>query len=302
MKTIRNIAASVGLVVILTCGFACKVSDDADAASQQMTTTAADLSGYYNSLAASLSDTIALSELDASISKVPFDAPGRQRIQDTLSEISKRKEAAQALARLAASMSALSGSKASSDVSNAASALGNELVKVKALPGGSPVPDALGKAGGLLLQFIQQRKEKEAARAMDQTLAALVSLFEKEKPVYDSISHVHMFLAKTVAEDLINRESVDPSAMLSPALKPFNLVPLPVDPKLRDTLRSLALTRLQTSADDVTQSAMNASAAMLAAMQEMSSRVHLLATEKPMSIRGNPLSLKIVESWVASAI
>jgi hypothetical protein len=90
--------------------------------------------------------------------------------------------------------------------------------------------------------------------------------------------------------------------MLSSALKPFNLAPLPADTELGVTLRSLALSRLQTSADYATQSEINASSAMLAALQEMSSRVHLLATEKPMPLRGNPFSLKIVESWVASAI
>jgi hypothetical protein len=90
--------------------------------------------------------------------------------------------------------------------------------------------------------------------------------------------------------------------MLAPALKPFNLTALPVDTQTRDTLRTLALSRLETSAEDASQSEMNASSAMLAALKEMSSRIHLLATEKPMRVRGNPLSLKVVESWVASAI
>jgi hypothetical protein len=287
--------------LLFSCLFACKVSDDAIAAAQQMTTTAADLSAYYTSLTESLSNTIALNELDASFSKVPFEDHSRQLIEDTLSEISKRKEAAQALARLAASMSGLSGSTVSSDVATAASALGNELVHVKALPGGSPVPDALGKAGSLLLQFIQQRKEKEAARAMDQTLAALVSLFEKEKATYDSIFRIHIFLATQVAKDLIDRQAVDPSPMLVPALKPFDLTVLPLDAKLRDTLHALELSRLQSSAEDASQRETKASSAMLAALQEMSSRVHLLATEKPMRMRANPFSLKIVESWVASA-
>jgi hypothetical protein len=39
---------------------------------------------------------------------------------------------------------------------------------------------------------------------------------------------------------------------------------------------------------------------MLDALREMSSRVHLLATEKPMPIRGDPFSLKLVEDWVQS--
>jgi len=39
---------------------------------------------------------------------------------------------------------------------------------------------------------------------------------------------------------------------------------------------------------------------MLDALREMSSRVHLLATEKPMAIREAPFSLKTVEDWVES--
>ncbi len=70
-------------------------------------------------------------------------------------------------------MAALSTSKAPADVETAATSLGKELIQVKALPGGSAVPDAVGKAGNYLLQIIQQHKEKQAARAMDQTLTAV---------------------------------------------------------------------------------------------------------------------------------
>lgn len=302
MRALRKLFYTACFLLLFSCLFGCKVSDDVSAAARQMTTTAADLSSYYGSLAASLSDSIALNELDASLSKIPFDSSDRKLIKYTISEIAKRKEAAQSLARLAASMSALSGSSVSSDVETSASALGNELVHVKALPGGSPVPDALGKAGNVLLEFVQQHKEKEAARAMDQTLAALTATFEKEKPTYDSIFRTQVFLAGQLAKDLTNRKAVDPSPLLTPALKPFGLTALPVDGELRDTLRTLALSRLQVSAEDAAQGESSASSAMLAALQEMSSRVHLLATEKPMPIRGNPFSLKIAESWMASAI
>lgn len=139
MRTLRKTFCG-GCLLLLVLGLcACERSDDATAASQQMTTTAADLNGYYTSLAESESDTIALNELDDSIFQIPFDAQSRGIIQDTMTEIAKRQESAQKLAELAASISALTGSTISSDVSTAATALGNELVNVKALPGGSPV-------------------------------------------------------------------------------------------------------------------------------------------------------------------
>lgn len=302
MGSLRKSLFGVGLLLLFSCFCACKVSDDAVAAAQQMTATATALTSYYAAIADSLTDTIALNELDATLSKIPFDSAERKPIEETRSEILKRKDLAQSLAKLASAMTRLSGSTAPADVQTAAASLGSELVSVKALPGGSPVPDALGKAGNLLLQLIQQRKEKKAAQAMDQTLVAVVALFEKEKPAYDSIARTHLFQASQVAADLISRKAVDPTSTLTPALKPLGLTALQPDPQLQETLRQLELARLQSTAQDSTQHEIEASAAMLSALQEMSSRVHLLATEKPMPIRGNPFSLKTVESWASSMI
>ncbi len=90
--------------------------------------------------------------------------------------------------------------------------------------------------------------------------------------------------------------------MLSPALKPFNLTPLPATKQLQDSLKALALSRLQNNAEEAVKNEVDASSAMFTALREMSTRIHLLATERPMPIRGNPFSLKLVESWAASVI
>lgn len=278
------------------------MSDDAVAASQQMTATSASLNSYFSALSDSIADTIALYELDAAITGIPFSQEGRKLPEETRQDIIQRREIARGLGKLASSMSTLSGSNPSKEVETAAKSLGDELIKVKALPGGSPVPDAIGKAGNFLIQVIQQHEEKQAARAMDQTLEAVGDLFEKEKPTYDSIARMHLDEASLLAKDLINADDVDPTPMLTPALKPFELVPLPANGQLRGKLKDLALTRLAASEKEATEKEEDASQAMLSALREMSSRVHLLATEKPMPIRGNPFSLKIVESWAASAI
>lgn len=302
VKTTRQFLYSVGMLLLFSCLFACKTQDDAVAAAQQMTATSAALSAYYGAIADSLTDTISLNELNFTLFEVPFGDADRKPIEETRAEILKRQELAQSLARLASSMTALTGSKAASDVSTAATALGNELVSVKALPGGSPIPAILGKAGEFLIQVVQQHEEKKAAQAMDGTFAALVELFAKEKPVYDSMDRVHIFLAKTVTASLIKRQFVDPTPLLLPALRPFGLSAAPPDEHLQSTLRTLAENRLDASAEEVTRREADASAAMLTALQEMSSRVHVLATEKRMPVRGNPFSLKVVESWAASVI
>lgn len=279
---------------------ACKVSDDAIAASQQMTSTASALSDYYTTLDTEVTDTVALYELDSALSGIPYGEEDRKLQEATHEELQKRKEMAGSLAKLASSMAALSHSTAASDVQNSAVELGNELITIKALPGGSPIPDAVGKAGHLLLQIVQQHEEKRAALAMDETLKAVGEVFGKEKPTYDSISRTHDREASQIAQDLINSNAVDTSPLLASALKPFALTPLPPSPTLQKSLRALALARLQTATEGATQKEQAASTAMLEALQEMSSRIHQLATEKPMSIRGNPFSVKLVEKWAQS--
>lgn len=279
---------------------ACKVSDDAIAASHQMTSTASTLSHYYTALDLAVTDTVALYELDGAISQVPYGAEDRKLQEAALSELQKRKEMAGTLAKLAFAMTALSKSKAASDVESAATDLGNELIAVKALPGGSPVPDALGKAGNFLLQIVQQHEEKKAALAMNDALRAVGDLFEKEKPAYDSIARTHDREASQVARDLIDSGAVDPTPMLAPALKPFDLTALPPSASLQTSLKALARTRLQTATEAATQREQAASTAMLEALRQMSSRVNQLATEKPMPIRGAPFSLKLVEDWAQS--
>ena len=279
---------------------ACKVSDDAVAASRQMTDTASCLSDYYAALDTEVTDTIALYELDGAISGIPYGESDRKLQEPVISELEKRKEIAKSLTKLVAAMATLTDSKAAADVEKSATELGNELIKVKALPSGSPIPDAVGKAGNSLLQIIQQHDEKKAARAMDETLKAVGDLFEKEKPAYDSIARTHDKQASQVAQDLIKANAVDSSPMLAPALEPFHLTPLPASPALQASLQTLALSRLQTATDAAIKKETEASTAMVDALHEMSSRVHQLATEKRMPLRGSPFSLKLVEDWAQS--
>ncbi len=302
MKRYRK-ASWVGTMLLSAVLFSgCKVSDDAIAASQQMTATAAELNTYYGALADTVTNTISLYELDGAISGIPFTSEDRRLPEETRAELLKRKELALNLAALASAMATLTNSKAPADVQTAATALGNELINVKALPGSSPVPDAVGKAGNFLLEIIKEHEEKKAARAMDETLAAIGNLFEKEKPTYDSIARTHIKQAGQVAQELTEKRGVDPTPMLSPALKPFDLTPLPPSRELQTALQGLAKARLQSAIDRGAQREEAASDAMLAALREMSHRVHLLAEEKRMPIRGNPFSLEIVQSWAASAI
>ncbi len=265
-----------------------------------MTKTATALNAYYTSIERTLADTAALYELDGAISGIPFSEADRKPIEQTRSEIAKRKEMAASLAKLAASWKQLTHLKSDTEVATAATALGNELIAVQALPSGSPVPDALGKAGSTLMELAQAREEKKAAGAIDATVKAMADLFEKEKPVYDTIFRTEVKEAAAVAKSLIAVDAVDPAPMLTPALKPFGLSASAPSAALRASLLKLMSSRADAATGQATQQEEAASTAMLKSLQEMSSRVHLLADGKPMKLRGAPLSLSTVERWAES--
>lgn len=298
MKRLRNIVYGAGLLIVLLCVAACKTSEDAIAAAQQMAETSAALSHFYAAVSETLRETIAVNELNSSILSIPFQDADRNRIQETRLEIDRRAQMATALANLSSSFGSLARSKAPADAEGAATRLGNQLVGLKALPGGPPIPELLGKAAGVLLQLVQQHQEKKAAQAMDDTLTALVDLYSKEKPVYDSIARQHLVVAKAVTTVLIQRQAVDSRPLLASVLRPFDLDPLPPGEAMQTTLAALAKARLDRSADDLVQREENASSAMLLALQQMSARVHLLALGRPMPSRGKPSSLDTVEAWL----
>lgn len=301
MRFIRRWWRGPSLLLVLLCLTACKTSEDAVAAAQQMAATSATLSHFYDALSGTLRETVALNELNASLLQVSFDDAARKQIEQTDIEIRKRAQMATALANLSASFGSLAGSQAPANAAAAASALGTELVGLKALPDGPPIPALLGKAAGTIVQLLQEHQERKAAKAMDDTLAVLAELFAKEQPVYDSLARQRIVIAKSLTIGLLDKQAVDPTPMLTPALRPFQLSPLPASPALQTTLRSLAKARLDTSADRLSQGEAEASAAMLQALQEMSARVHTVAVGRPMASRGNPFSLTTVDGWLDQA-
>ncbi len=298
MKFFRRKAVAAAMLLCGSWLGGCRVSEDAVAASEQMTTTAAALERYYGQLIAAETDSIALLEVDSAVSGIRFNEADRKLPDDTRAELLKRKAMADSLAVLASSLQALTGSTAAANVQSSATALGNALVDAKALPQGSPIPDSLGKAGRLLIQLVQQHEERKAAQAMDGTLAAVAELFGKEKPAYDSIALFHLRQAALVAKDLTTANGVDMTPMLAPALRPFDLTPVPASPQLQGSLRQLALSRLDAKVEAESSREMEASLAMLAALEEMSARVHTLATGHRMAARSEPFSLHTVKEWL----
>ena len=277
----------------------CKTSDDALAAAKQMTATSKDLGDYYGALSKVVDDSIKLNEIQAALLSVPFNDQDRAQLSTTMQEIQKRADMARALQGVTFAFSQLSGSKAPSDVSDAASKLGQEMVSLKALPSGSPVPDAMGKAASLVVRLVQEHKEKEAAKALDATFSALAEFYAKERPAYDSLDKSYVTLAKSLANELVDRGMIDRNGLLAPALTPFGLS-AQVLPSIRSQeFKGLAKLQIKQQASAQISAQQEASAGMEQALQDMSKRIHQLATENSLSLRGAPLSLSDVEKWIA---
>lgn len=297
------------LLLCLVSLCACHTSDDATAAAKQLATTSTDLTNYYSVLVQIVADDISLGNLQNNLlphaDVLPFPYANRALLNTTSSELQKRADVAKALQELSSAFSGLTGSTASTDVSNAASKLGSELTSLKVLPptAGAPIsiPSAIGDAGKLVVSLIQQHEEKKAAAALDATLNGLKELFSQESDVYDSLNQTYLTKAASLANYCIDKNLVDEASVLTPALQPFSLMA-----QLRSDANYLPLkTAAKTQVDETTKvlvaAHQKASAAMLQALTEMSTRIHQLATGGRMPSRGIPVTLTTVEKWISNA-
>lgn len=298
-------AARAGLFMFLLFCFglisACKTSKDAVATASQMSTTSRDLASYYSALSQVIDNTSKLEQLQSSLLGTPFEPQDIAQLQDTQQEVQKRANLAKTLQSLSSDFSKLTGSTDSSDVSASANMLGAELVSIKALPTGPPIPDAIGKAGKIIVLLIQEHDERKMAVHLDNTVSAVSKLFTAEKPVYESLYTTYFVLAGSLAQESIKRNWVDESVLLTPALQPFGLSPTAVSPKQNysTVLNGYALQQIATRTVSQTAAQQKASEGMGQALQEMSKRMHKLATDKAMPLRGDPVTLPDVETWLS---
>lgn len=266
-----------------------------------MAATSQDLASYYSALFQVIDNTTKLEQLQSALLGTPFEPQDIAQLQDTQQEVQKRANLAKTLQSLSSDFSKLTGSTASSDISASANKLGAELVSIKALPAGPPVPDALGKAGKIIILLMQEHDERKMAASLDSTVSAVSKLFTAEKPAYESVYATYFVLAGSLAKELIKRNWVDERGLLIPALQPFGLSPPAVSPEqnLSTVLNGYARQRIATRTVSQTAAQQKASEGMDQALQEMSKRMHKLATEKAMPSRGDPVTLPDVENWLS---
>jgi hypothetical protein len=275
----------------------CNTSQDASAAATQMSATAKSLCDYYASVGKILSDTDRIYSLNEALYDKPYSAQSRQELKTTQSELARRVALASDLSTLAGSFAKLTGSTAPADVAAAGTKLEAEADSLASYTASTAEQNAIKSALQLLVAAVKAHKEREAAQAMDALASGLSALFDKEAPSWKSVDDVYVQLAATLAGQLVAENAVDDSALLKPALDPFELTPSTPSPQLTAKLTPLAKQQISTQQAALQSGFDKATGDMSTSLQEMSKRIHLVATGKPMAFRIPPLTLDNVEKW-----
>ena len=219
-KRYLRLAALLLLFATLT---ACKTSQDAIHAANQLTNVSQQLNTYYADLVQQVNDTVSLNEMQSQMLGVPFDQIDRDQLDTTRQELAKRAAMAHALGTLAQAYAGLAGSKAGADIGTAASALTTELAGLKAIPNGPAIGNLVTQASEVLVELIRTHKLQQSSGKIAEIVEAVNQMFQKESSTYESINQQRVVLAESLAIVLVDKDFVDVNPSLAPALKPFAL-------------------------------------------------------------------------------
>ena len=301
----RRMRATLALAPLLILS-ACKTSDDAKAAATQMTATAQALQSYYAALHLQVVQTDQLNQLqDVVLGAQTYDAQTKALILDTAAELKKRADLAQSLADLAASLSALTNSTASSDAVTSAQNLASQLGAIKPF---RPLSDAEQKGMSLavsaLVIAIQEHKERDAAQKMEQLADGLPKFFSGEKDEYNSLADQYIGISQSLAMWFLHNKQATSQIggdLVKVALDPYDLTPNLTDPALQARLADLAPQQITAKAAQRKTDQRNATDAMESSLNQMRDRIHALASDKAIG-PFTPASLVEVKDWAAAVL
>lgn len=273
----RLLLRTAALLLAFTALTACKTSQDAVNAANQLTTVSGQLATYYTDLQQQVTDTVSLNQMQAQMLGLVFDQSDLDRLNTTRDELAKRATMAEALGTLASAYSALAGSKSDADIGNACSSLAKEFGSIKALPGGAAIPDTIAQAGQLLVEAVRTHKLKQASGQIAQAVDAVNQLFEKEAPVYESINRQRLTLAQSLAVALVQKDMVDVTGSLAPALKPFGLTAKQISGPTPANVQHLAEAEIKSSTDSQVKSFKTSTQALSDSLSAVSKKVKAVA-------------------------
>jgi hypothetical protein len=294
--------AAISILSCLIFANGCKTSDDAAAASTQLTATASTLTSYYSALEALNTGTDQLYQIQAVMNPLaPYDTPTKNLVADNTAEIQKREKLAAALTTLAQEFAKLSGSTDATAASTAAGNLETEVagLKISGVSMSASNVNLMKDAVDLLVKAIQEHKEREAAAAIDKFTSALDTWFQSEEPFCNAIGSAYANVANSLAQALINQGQVDPSQFLGAVFSPYGLTPQITDPALKSKAQAILATQVSQKSAALVAAQQTATTNMEKSLSEMASRIHLVATDKPMAVRSAPITLADVQNWIS---
>jgi len=263
-----------------------------------MATTAKTLCDYYTALRTILENTDQLYRLNEKLYSKPYPDSNQQQVKQTESELEKRAELASDFSALSEQFGKLTGSTAPADVAASASKLEGDVEGLAGVTASSLEQNAVKVALQAVVTAIQEHKEREAAKAMDQATKGISDLFTKEAEVWNSTETTYSSIAATAAGNLVDQGVTDNTTLLKVALDPFRLT-LGSAGNLNAQLAPLAKDQITAKQSDLDSSYLKATDAMKKSLQEMADRIHTVAQDKPMAFRSAPLSVSTVEGWAA---
>ncbi|HZU10212.1 MAG TPA: hypothetical protein VFA02_09945 [Pseudacidobacterium sp.] len=301
LRFTRKNAAKLLLLNIFLLGAAvsCRTSQDAQTAATRLTATAEDLHLYYVSLSKVVEQHEKLERLQNALLGVPLDQQDLDQLKTAHEEIEKRAEIAKSLADLAQAYSELTNSQAAEKVALSAENLGSALSGIKQLPGSSHAPEALKRAGNLLVTLAQKHDQRKMAQAMDPTITGLSEMFSEEKPVYGSIHRTYIGLAQSLALELVRRHQIDARSLLLPALRPFGLPPGESGENLSPGLQAYAQQQIQERGQSEIAAHNAASTYLDEALKEAAKQIHALASGEHLPPAPPQPYKSSVERWTA---
>jgi hypothetical protein len=117
--------------------------------------------------------------------------------------------------------------------------------------------------------------------------------------VYDTIGSNYANVTKSLAQALISQGQVDPSPFLNAVFSPYGLTPQLTDPTLKSKVQAVLAAQVDEKSIALATAQQTATVNMEKSLAEMASRIHLVATDKPMAIRAAPITLAEVQNWIS---
>lgn len=277
----------------------CKTSKDAAEAAKQMSETAKALCDYYGAVRVIFEQMDELYELNHELYAKPYTAEAQKKLKDNEAELAKRAALASELSDLAGSFSNLTGSTGSKDAAASAGKLEAEVDGLASVTSSSTEQAVVKGAMQALVTAIQEHKEREAAKAMDDAVKGLRDLFDKEEDVWLARELLYTGVASNLADALVDAHATDNMPLLRIGLDPFGLAPATGASDMNAKLEPAAKYQIEMRKADIDSAFGKATSDMSKSLHTMADRVHAVAEDKPIDFHSTPITVAAVKEWAS---